>query len=65
MSSCESLEFRDDYRDRKHVPAGKKRLFFSFTLRSSDATLTNEQADRVRDRIVAACAERHGARLLS
>ncbi len=61
----EALEFREDYRNRKQVPAGMKRLFFSFALRSHDATLTGEAADEIRNRIVAACQSQHGARLLT
>ncbi len=62
--NLESLEFREDYRNRKQVPAGKKRLLFSITLRSRQATLTSEEADQVRDRIVLACHERFGASLV-
>jgi phenylalanyl-tRNA synthetase beta chain len=61
----ETLEFREDYRDRKHVPAGSKRLLFSFTLRSRESTLTNEEADQIRERIVSACRERFGAKLVA
>ena len=60
----ESLEFREDYRNRKQVPAGHKRLLFSFALRSHQATLTNEQADQIRDRIVLICHQRHDASLV-
>jgi len=63
-SQLESLEFREDYRNPKQVPAGHKRLLFSFALRSHQATLTNEEADQIRDRIVQACHQQHGANLL-
>ena len=53
----------------RHVPrpraAGrdKKSLLFSIALRSAEGTLTSQQADEVRDRIVAACRAKHGAEL--
>ncbi len=61
----ETLEFVEDYRNPKQVAAGHKRLLFRFTLRSHADTLTNQQADEIRDRIVAACQKRHGTRLLT
>ncbi|HEY1786415.1 MAG TPA: phenylalanine--tRNA ligase subunit beta, partial [Pirellulales bacterium] len=61
----ETLEFVEDYRDRKQVPAGHKRLLFRFALRSHVDTMTNQQADEIRERIVAACQQRHGAKLLT
>ena len=51
----ETLEFCEDYRNPKQVAAGHKRLLFRFALRSHADTLTNQQADEIRDRIVAAC----------
>ena len=59
----ESLEYRDTYRDPERLGSGKKSLLFTITLRSSDGTLTSQQADEVRDRVVAACRERHAAEL--
>ncbi len=58
----ESLEFFDVYRGEQ-IPPGKKSIAFSLTLRSADRTLTNEEADAARDRIVAALKERLGAEL--
>ena len=58
----ESLEYRDTYRDEKRL-GDKKSLLFSIALRSPDGTLTSQQADEVRDRIVAACKVKHGAEL--
>jgi phenylalanyl-tRNA synthetase beta chain len=58
----ESLEYRDTYRDAQRL-GDKKSLLFSIALRSSDGTLTSQQADEVRDRIVAACQAKHGAEL--
>ncbi|MDQ3953924.1 MAG: phenylalanine--tRNA ligase subunit beta [Actinomycetota bacterium] len=45
------------------VPAGHKSLAFALELRSPDKTLTDEDAVRVRDRIMSGLAERVGARL--
>ncbi len=61
----DTLQFREVYRDPRKDGAGKKRLLFSCTLRSPDRTLTNEEADAVRDQIVQACAAQHRAVLLS
>ena len=59
----ESLDYRDTYRDAKRLGGDKKSLLFSIALRSADGTLTNQQADEVRDRVVAACREKHKAEL--
>jgi phenylalanyl-tRNA synthetase beta chain len=64
-AQLETLEFVEDYRNPKQVPAGHKRLLFRFTLRSHEDTLTNEQADATRDRIVAACQQHYGAKLVT
>jgi phenylalanyl-tRNA synthetase beta chain len=60
--SFESLEYRDTYRDPQRL-GDKKSLLFTVALRSPDGTLTSQQADEVRDRIVVACKARHGAEL--
>jgi phenylalanyl-tRNA synthetase beta chain len=62
-TEVESLQYRDTYRDPERLGAGKKSLLFTVTLRSKEATLTNQQADAVRDRIVVACRQTHGAEL--
>ena len=59
----ESVEYDDVYRDTDHIGVGKKSLFFKISLRSAEGTLTSQQADEVRDRIVAACRAAHGAEL--
>jgi phenylalanyl-tRNA synthetase beta chain len=59
----EQLAFRDIYRNDELTGRGEKRLLFSVTLRDPSATLTSAQADAIRDRIVAACHQRFGARL--
>jgi phenylalanyl-tRNA synthetase beta chain len=61
----ESITYQETYRDPQRDGAGKKRLLFSFTLRSSERTLTGEQADAIRDEIVAACRDQCGAQLLA
>jgi phenylalanyl-tRNA synthetase beta chain len=59
----ENLEYRDTYRDPQRLGSGKKSLLFTISLRWAEGTLTSEQADEVRDRIVAACRTAHGAEL--
>jgi phenylalanyl-tRNA synthetase beta chain len=59
----ESLEYRDTYRDPERLGGGRKSLLLTITLRGAEGTLTGQQADEVRDRVVAACRERHGAEL--
>ena len=61
----ERLEYRDTYRDPQKDGPNKKRLLFTMTLRPQDRTLTSAEADQIRDRVVAACAERHQAKLLT
>jgi len=48
----EQLDYLDTYRDAKADGPNKKRLLFRVVFRSSDTTLTNEQADAFRDQIV-------------
>jgi phenylalanyl-tRNA synthetase beta chain len=59
------VAYRETYRDPQKDGSDKKRLLFSITLRSLERTLTGEEADGIRDRIVAACADRHAAKLLA
>ena len=58
----ESLEYRDTYRDPQRL-GDRKSLLFTISLRWAEGTLTSQQADEVRDRIVAACRTAHGAEL--
>ncbi|MBN8623947.1 MAG: phenylalanine--tRNA ligase subunit beta [Planctomycetes bacterium] len=51
------------YRDEKRIGPGKKSLVVTLTLRSSERTLTNTEADDLRTRVVEECAKRHGATL--
>ena len=60
---CEGLEYRDTYRDAERLGTGKKSLLMTLLLRSKEGTLTNQQADELRERIVAACRTKHGAEL--
>jgi len=59
----EKLAYRDTYRDPKRLGEGKKSLLFTISLRSEEGTLTSQQADALRDRLVEACAREHGAKL--
>ncbi len=59
----ESIAFQETYRDADRLGADKKSLLFSIQLRSVDSTLTNEQADAVRDKIVAAAGKELEAEL--
>jgi phenylalanyl-tRNA synthetase beta chain len=59
--ALEGLEFKEIYRNEALRAAGRKSMLFSLTLRSRQATLTNAEADAIRDRLVAACAERFAA----
>ena len=59
----EELQYCDTYRDPERLGADKKSLLMAIALRSKTGTLTNQQADEIRDRIVAACREKHGAEL--
>ena len=61
----ETLDYQDVYRDVEKDGRGKKRLLFSLKLRSTKRTLTREEADTVRDAIVAACQRQHNAQLLA
>jgi len=60
----ERLEYLDTYRDEQKDGPGTKRLLFSLTLRPKDRTLTGQEADAVRDAVVAACVAQHRAKLL-
>ena len=59
----ENLLYCDTYRDEKRLGTDHKSLLFSITLRSDRCTLTNREADDIRDRIVAACRAEHEAEL--
>jgi phenylalanyl-tRNA synthetase beta chain len=63
--TLETLRYQETYRDPQKDGAEKKRLLFSFKLRAAERTLTGEEADEIRDRIVTACREAHAATLLA
>ncbi len=59
----EQLVYRDTYRDLNRLGAGKKSLLFTLVLRKKMGTLTNAEADGVRDAVVAACTRAFDAKL--
>ncbi len=59
----EDLEYRDTYRDSERLGPGKKSLLMAIALRSKQGTMTNQEADEIREKIVDACRDRHGAEL--
>ena len=50
------LAVREDFRDTKYAPPGKKGLLWSMTYRSADRTLTDAEADEAHQRVVKALA---------
>lgn len=60
----QAVHYLDTYRAVEKDGVGKKRLLFNVQLRSSERTLTGEEADHIVERIVTACSEMHGAVLL-
>jgi phenylalanyl-tRNA synthetase beta chain len=61
----ETLRYQETYRDAAKDGANKKRLLFSFSLRSPERTLTAVEADAARDAVVSACRDKHQAVLLA
>jgi phenylalanyl-tRNA synthetase beta chain len=59
----EQIAYQETYRDAKQLGPDKKSLLLSITLRGTSGTLTGEEADAVRDAIVAACKKQHSAEL--
>jgi phenylalanyl-tRNA synthetase beta chain len=64
-AGLERLEYLDTYRDPQKDGPNTKRLLFSLTFRPEGRTLTSAEVDTVRDAVVAACQQQHGAKLLS
>jgi phenylalanyl-tRNA synthetase beta chain len=58
----EGLKYQETYRGEQLGP-GKKSLLFSVTFRGREGTLTGDEADRLRDGIVAHCGQTLGAQL--
>lgn len=61
----ECLSFQEEYRSADKLGPGKKSLLFSIQLRSATGTLTNEEADQVRDGVVAELTKELGGQLRS
>lgn len=62
----ESVTFQDDsFRDPKQLGEGKKSVLFTLQLRKADGTLTSQEADDVRDKILAVLAKQVGGELRS
>jgi len=59
----EAVAYKETYRNPDKIGPGNKSLVFSLQLRSSRGTLTNEEADGVRDRVVAMLEKQLGAAL--
>lgn len=59
----ESIQYQETYRDPQRLGVGKKSLLFTLQLRSATATLTNEEADGVRERIVTLLSQQLGGEL--
>lgn len=60
----ESVEYRETFRNEDKDGPNKKRLLLSVVLRSSDSTLTGEQAEAICNAIVSDCQANHEASLL-
>jgi len=58
----DEVRFLSDYREPP-IPAGKKSIAFSLTFRSTERTLTDEDAAELRNRIVSAVERAFGAHL--
>ena len=59
------LQYRETYRDATKDGEGKKRVLFSFSLQSDDRTLTSQEADDCVKRIIQACEQILGGRLIA
>jgi phenylalanyl-tRNA synthetase beta chain len=59
----EEIRYLETYRDAKRLGPDRKSLVLRVVLRKADDTLTGEEADTIRDAIVAACQKAHGATL--
>jgi len=59
------ITFREIFRDAKRDGPGKKRVLFTLTLQADDRTLTGEEADLTVNKIVSACTDQAGAKLLA
>ena len=57
----ERLDYVETFRDEKRDGPGRKRILIALSFRPADRTLTSEEADSLRDAIVAACRSSLGA----
>jgi phenylalanyl-tRNA synthetase beta chain len=62
-AALDELEYVQTYRNPQQLGEGKKSLLMTLSLRKPSGTLTSEEADQVRDRIVEACSQKLGAQL--
>ena len=60
----ESITYRETYRDAKADGAGTKRVLMTVTIRSPQGTLTMDEANAIRDRMVSLLGERTGGVLV-
>ena len=59
----ERLDFKGVFRDPVKLGPGKKSILLSMRLRSADATLTGQQADKIQAAVIQACKSRLDAEL--
>ena len=59
----EAVHYLETYRDAERLGSDRKSLVLRVVLRKADGTLTGEEADAIRDRIVSQCEKAHGATL--
>ncbi len=62
-ADLEEICYLETYRDAKKLGPDRKSLVLRVVLRKADGTLTGEEADAIRDTIVTACQQAHGATL--
>ena len=60
----DALEYRETYRDPERDGPGRQRILVAARLRSTDHTLTGEEADAIRQAMIQACEQKVGAKLL-
>ncbi|MEE2990842.1 MAG: phenylalanine--tRNA ligase subunit beta [Planctomycetota bacterium] len=61
----EQVDYQETYRDSEKDGVDTKRILFSMTLRSQDGTMTGEQADQLREKVVLQIEKQLSGRLLS
>lgn len=61
----EAVEYQETYRNEKADGRGKKRVLLTFTLRAADRTLTGDEAEEIRNRIIAKISTDLNAQLVS